>query len=270
MISKKLAAMALIALVCSATAVHAESGTDKDTTKWNGFRTSFGLNARIDADNREDDNKNGWGDRKQDKDTMNEKRSYDPGVLGTVTAKSSTTITVKAGKDGTLYTVATADAKIRTPGKGEATLADIVVGDTVLVQGDIDGTSIDASMIIDARLPKGTVIKKDMSGIAGTVTAVTGTTITVKGKNDVTYTVDADQARIRHEGDDEATVSDIAVGDTVIVQGAVNSTSVDATAIIAVDADTKAELKADLKAEGKTGFFHKIGLFFKGFFGKKE
>ena len=256
MISKKLAAMAFVLLAFSATAVYAGDDADKDTTKWNGFQTSFGLNARVDADNNRDDN--------------DEKRSYDPGVLGTVTAKSGTTLTVKAGKEGTLYTVTTADAKIRTPGKGDATLSDIVVGDIILVQGDIDGTSIDASMIIDARLPKGTIIKKDMSGIVGIVTAVTGSTITVKGKNDITYTVDADQARIRHEGDDEAEVGDIDVGDTIIVQGAVNNTSVDATAIIAVDADTKAELKADLKAEGKTGFFHRLGLFFKGFFGKKE
>lgn len=268
MILKKLASMTFILLAFSATAVYAEDDNTTEQTRWNGFRTSLGLHARSDADKRGDTDRNKKRDNRAD-----EQRSYDPGVLGTVTAKSGSQLTVKAGKDGTVYTVSAADAKIRIPGKGDSVLADISVGDIVLVQGDIEGTSIEASMIVDARLPKGAILKKDMSGIAGMVTEVSGTTIIVKGKNDVTYTVDADQARIRSEGDDEAEVSDISVGDIVIVQGKVDNTSVDATAIIAIDAQTKAELKADLKAldwEGKIGFFHRIGSFFKGFFGRKE
>ncbi len=259
MISKQtFAASAFMILALLTTSAHAETSITSDTTARGGFWSTLGLDART-------ENKIKYDTNREDK-----KYSYDPGVLGTVTAIGTTTLTVQAGKEGTLYTVNTVDATIKMPGKGDSSFSDISVGDTILVQGDISGTTIDATMIVNAKTPKGTRIQKNLSGIAGTVTVVSGTTLTVKGKNDITYTVDADSARVRHDGDEDSTLSDITVGDTVIVQGTVDKTSVDASVIITVDAETKAELKQDLKAQGKSGFFHKIGIFFKSFFGNKN
>ncbi|TSC61322.1 MAG: hypothetical protein Athens041674_810 [Parcubacteria group bacterium Athens0416_74] len=63
-------------------------------------------------------------------------------------------------------------------------------------------------------------------GIHGSVTAVSGTTITVLGKNDVVYTVNAANAEIEH-----GTFADIAVGDTVKVKGTINGSVITATEI---------------------------------------
>lgn len=83
------------------------------------------------------------------------------------------------------------------------------------------------------------------SGVAGTVTAVNGTIITITGKNSTTYTVDATNAKISKinpvvTGTTSTnrpiptliTVSNIAVGDTIMVRGTVSGTSVTATNII--------------------------------------
>lgn len=79
--------------------------------------------------------------------------------------------------------------------------------------------------------------------IAGTVASVSGTTFTlaVRGgerenasattSNTTTFTVDASKATIR-KGDATTTVSSIAVGDQVMVKGAVNGTTVAAVSII--------------------------------------
>lgn len=72
--------------------------------------------------------------------------------------------------------------------------------------------------------------------IFGSVTAVSGSTLTVASKGfgkdatATTYTVDATNAKVDKNGA-AGTISDIAVGDMVMIQGAVNGASVTATAI---------------------------------------
>lgn len=63
-------------------------------------------------------------------------------------------------------------------------------------------------------------------GIHGSVTAISGTTITVLGKNDVVYTVNAQNAEVEH-----GTLADIVVGDTVKVKGTINGSVITATEI---------------------------------------
>lgn len=65
--------------------------------------------------------------------------------------------------------------------------------------------------------------------MAGTVTAVSGNTITVTGKNGTTYTVDAGSAAITKNM--TVTAADIKVGDTLMAQGTLTGTSVAATVI---------------------------------------
>jgi hypothetical protein len=69
-----------------------------------------------------------------------------PGVMGTVTAVNGNTVTV-TGKDGKSYTV---DASISTVGKIQTiTVAGIQVGDSVGIQGTVNGTSVTAKSIMD-------------------------------------------------------------------------------------------------------------------------
>lgn len=70
---------------------------------------------------------------------------------------------------------------------------------------------------------------KHMPGVGGTVTAVSGNTITVTGRDGKTYTIDAGSATITK--DETVTVADIKVGDTVGAMGTVNGTSITATII---------------------------------------
>jgi hypothetical protein len=69
-----------------------------------------------------------------------------PGVMGTVTAVNGNTVTV-TGKDGKSYTV---DASASTVGKIQTiTVAGIQVGDSVGIQGTVNGTSVTAKSIMD-------------------------------------------------------------------------------------------------------------------------
>ncbi len=75
-------------------------------------------------------------------------------------------------------------------------------------------------------------------GIFGTVTAISGNTITVNSKKGfattstaVIYTVDASKATIR-KGNATSTISSIAAGDIIFVQGPITGTNVAATSIL--------------------------------------
>jgi len=67
-------------------------------------------------------------------------------------------------------------------------------------------------------------------GIAGPVTAINGTSLTITGKNDTSYVVDASGAVVMKEGA-TSTLSSINVGDFIFVKGTVASTTVTATTI---------------------------------------
>lgn len=74
----------------------------------------------------------------------------------------------------------------------------------------------------------GTAVHKPM--VSGTVTAITGNSITLLGKNGTTYTVDATNAKVI-KNKVTITVSAIAVGDTLVVSGTTTGSSVVATGI---------------------------------------
>ena len=172
-----------------------------------------------------------------------------PGVGGTVTAVSGNTITV-TGADGKTYTIDATSAAIT---KDETvTVSSIAVGDTVMADGTVSGTSVTATAIHDGKMPaggagfggdRGTGGPGMMGGrgVHGTVSAVSGTTLTVTATNPKdsttsTYTVDASSATVL-KGDgttkpSTSTLSAVAVGDTVSIQGTVSGTSVTAKTII--------------------------------------
>ena len=166
------------------------------------------------------------------------------GVGGTVTAINSTSITL-TGSNNTTYTVDASNAKFLKIGSGGTTapttitIADINVGDTIMVRGTFSGTTVTATQILDGKLP--TRVKPAANG---TVSAVNGNTITLTSKNGTTYSVDATNAKILKASGQTTTgtsttrptpttitVANIQVGDTLAVQGTVSGTSVTATSI---------------------------------------
>jgi hypothetical protein len=164
-----------------------------------------------------------------------------PGVGGTVTAVSGNTITV-TGMDGKTYTIDASGAAITkdmTVG-----VSDIKVGDTIGAQGTVNGTSVTATNIHDGKMPmmggKGFGHGRG-HGIHGTVTSISGNTLTVTATNPQdnttsTYTVDASSAKVL-KGDGtgrptDSTLSAVAVGDEVMVAGEVSGTSITAKMLV--------------------------------------
>lgn len=180
----------------------------------------------------------------QDQSTQVREAHEKHGVAGTVTAVSGSTITL-TGKDGKTYTI---DASAATIEKiVTINVADIKTGDTLIVGGSVDGTSVKAERIMNGKLPengggpgkhgKGPFGDRDgKSGVRGTISAVNGTTLTVAGKDGTTYTVDASNAKVVTVASGakptEATLAALVVGDTVGIHGDVNGTTVTAKHIV--------------------------------------
>ena len=203
-------------------------------------------------------------------DTM---MNHGGGVFGTVTAVSGNSITLTSkgfgpNKTATTYTIDATGATVMKDGVASS-VSNIAVGDSISVQGTVNGTSVTATNIRDGRgagpnntagleasIPEG----NGQPIIGGSVTAVSGSTITITNKSNVAYTVDVSGAKITKSGK-AGTATDIVVGDTVIAQGTVNGTAV--TAVNFVD---QGQIKAGHGPAHK-GFFGAIGSFFARLFG---
>jgi hypothetical protein len=212
-----------------------------------------------------------------------------PAVGGVVTAISGTTITLSGHLGGvfsasttntaTTYTIDAAGATVR---KNNATssVSNIAVGDRIFVQGTVSGTTVTATSIYDG---VGAMMGERGRGgwggpnssttppfvgngqpvVAGNVTAINGSTLTVTTtSNNVSYTVDASNAKIV-QGSSTISLSDITVGQRVVIQGTVNGAAVNASTIID-------QAVPGLNGQGhgnRFAFFDGIGNFFKHLFG---
>lgn len=189
------------------------------------------------------------------------------GVSGKVTAVSGSTLTV-AGRNSTSYTVDASAATV-TKSKAASSVSAIAVGDTVFVQGTVNGTSVTATTIEDgvgaqwpgsnggAKIPGSggaTIAGNGEPVVAGSVTAISGSTITITNKSNVTYTIDASAT----------TYSNVKVGDGIVVQGTVNGNSVVASSVI--DNAANASAAGGAKPAHK-GILNGIGSFFSHLFG---
>ncbi len=172
--------------------------------------------------------------------------------FGVITAKTDTSLTI-LGANNTVYTVTVVNAQIWINKTKQSSLSGLVVGDNVMVQGDLSGSTIAAKNVVAIHLPLGTIV--------GKITAISGTTLTVLGSDNKVYTVIALNAEIKAKGnkdkDEEknSKLSNLAVGDSVLVKGDLSGTTITA--------------KSVTEEKIKEGFFHRFGLFFKGIFGKK-
>ena len=208
----------------------------------------------------------------QAEENKNDSEKTPPALVGKVSAINGNSITVVSNKNNNTqntltFTVDAANAKIL---RGETVIkvSDIFVGDNVIVQGTVNGTSITATFIRDGKVGKGNnqndnnqaLLQIQSNGqpvIGGKITAINGNTVTVASNSNVTYTVDATNAKIV-QGKGIATLSVLKVGDLVIVQGTVNGTAVVASTII--DQVNQADQKAEKKVN--KGFFSSIGQWF--------
>jgi hypothetical protein len=201
-----------------------------------------------------------------------------PGVVGKVTAVSGTTLTVTAEKKNqTAAATFTIDASAATVMKNGVTssVSQIAVSDMIVVEGTVSGTSIKATLIRDGMKEKQEMMDelKDIQGngqpvVAGQISAISGNSITVKNNNQ-TYTVDASSAKVVKAGVANATVSNVAVGDTVIIQGTVNGNAVVASTILdkPVKTENSSSQPSTNPALPRMRFFGGVGNFFKHLFG---
>jgi hypothetical protein len=210
-----------------------------------------------------------------------------PGIFGTVSAINGTNITLIDKGFGTssvskTYTVDASNATVEKD-RATSTFSSISVGNTIMVQGTVSGTSVIATKINldngriggDKNGPEKEMNRKDASStkmiegngqpvIGGTVTVVSGTTITITNKSNTNYTIDASNVIVM-KGNSTSSVSNIIVGDSVLVQGTINGTSVVATTI--TDQSTAGANKKTDNKSSIGGFWGGIGNFFAKLFG---
>ena len=134
---------------------------------------------------------------------------------GVVTSVSSTGFTLNT-KDGKIFTVNTAAAKILTAYGTSIDLAGIIVSDNVMAQGMVNGSQINASLVVVT--PQNTHPAKTN----GTVTAVSGSTITVQSNHDgVVYpvTINTNASTTVMSNGTATTTAAITVGSKISVKG---------------------------------------------------
>jgi hypothetical protein len=172
-----------------------------------------------------------------------------PAVMGTVNAVNGNTLTI-SGSNNTTYSVDATNAKITKitssatvgskPTSSTITVSQIAVGDKVMVQGTVSGVNVSATQIVDGAFPSRLGFGKGNMGVVGTVASISGSTITLTGKNGMTYTINTSGANIQKytPGTNGAkgttasiTTSQIQTGDTLRVVGTLSGTNVTATQI---------------------------------------
>ena len=234
-------------------------------------------------------------------------------VIGTVSAVSGNTITVtskqrkvglgigknkpEAGVSSTTttppaivtYTVDATNSKIMKNGVA-GTISSILVGDVVIAQGKITGTNVVATTIRDGQMMNrpeqqgqgdtstpsqglSQIIGNGQPLVIGKVVSVSGSTINITNNSNVNYSVDTTSAKIIQGSNDSATISDINVGDMVIIQGTISGNSVAASTVIDRAAKPAGENSGVNSQNGPNpqashpGIFGKVGQFLSHMFG---
>lgn len=172
-------------------------------------------------------------------------RGNPPEAVGKVTAINGSTLTVTDQRKGTIYTVDASSATLQKisipdnnavvktpPTLSTINISDIKVGDNVMVRGTVNGNAIKATSVVDGTMGRGMGFGKahGVPGTTGTVTSVSGNTITLTGENGAAYTIDAGNAKVRKISN--VAVSDITAGDKLHVFGTTSGTTITATEIM--------------------------------------
>ena len=149
-----------------------------------------------------------------------------PKVAGTVTAVAADSITITT-RDGSSRTITTTNSTTYRLGKAAANRADVVVGSTIVASGTAgQGPSFTATNVT-VRPPR----------VGGTVTAVSGSTITVQRRDGTSIAIEVGaDTTIQIAGVAGAGFDDIAIGMRLVAVGRLNADgSLVATAVLAGD-----------------------------------
>lgn len=204
-----------------------------------------------------------------------------PVTVGTVSAINGTTLTLVSRvrplspqsselSTSTTYTIDAANASVTKDGT-PSTFSAISVGNRVAVWGTVNGSTITATSVRDGmpphKMPEWRRLSRNFHGngepvVGGTVTALQGTTLTITNQSKIIYTVNASSSTVEKSNGVIIPLSNLVVGDRVIVQGVVNDTTVTASSIldrgIAPVAHPGAQTKGPSKARGH--FFGSVGF----------
>ncbi|MES2223816.1 MAG: hypothetical protein V4469_02690 [Patescibacteria group bacterium] len=158
--------------------------------------------------------------------------SKDNGRAGVVESINGNVINIKT-KDDEMFTVDTGNAKFYKARDVEISLSDIQIGDKIFALGPVSNNSIVADKIFSGKkgVLKGKRLGKKFEGVIGTVTSISGNTVTLTAKDNIVYIVDASGAGVK-KGKEDSNVSQIKSGDKLFVKGTVSGTEVLATDIM--------------------------------------
>jgi hypothetical protein len=173
-------------------------------------------------------------------------RGRSRGIVGQVTTINGTSLTIKSSA-GTLYSVDASGARIfKDFASSTIAIAEVKIGDSIMVRGTIVDQAIKATVIFDGKFAGPGNAKNENRGeearmmrgvkgfgIRGVVTTVSGSTFSIDAKNNKTYSVDATNAVIfRGTTKATSTIADIKSGDVVMVQGTTTGTTIIASKVI--------------------------------------
>jgi uncharacterized protein DUF5666 len=130
----------------------------------------------------------------------------------TITAINGSSLSLKTD-DGWTRTITVASSTTISKAGETIALSDLAVGDQI---GFAQERASDGTYSV-------TAIKVVLPHLGGEVTAISGNTITVTGKDGTTGTIHVDADTTYRDGDGTAALSDIAVGDFVIGEGALRA-----------------------------------------------
>ena len=167
--------------------------------------------------------------------TIKDYLKHAPGVVGKVQSIAGNSIIVTSSNN-TTYTIDITDAKIFKNRNTVISINDVNVGDTLMIQGTFNGTTVTANTIFDGKGISGKKYRGNFPGVMGIVSSVGPTTFTVTTKDSVAYTVTTTSATKITTGSSKATalISDIVNGDTVMVRGTITGHDVLAKSIFDV------------------------------------
>lgn len=136
-----------------------------------------------------------------------------PTASGTITAVSSSSVTISQGRDST-RTLTLTGSTTYTLGGATASQSDLVVGARITARGTVDssGNFTATAVTIQPSVVSGTVASKTPSTIV--VTTAAGRTVTINVSSSTKYSV---------RGLSSATLDSVAVGYTVQAQGTLNA-----------------------------------------------
>jgi hypothetical protein len=133
-------------------------------------------------------------------------------ITGTVSVVNGTNLTVTDAKNNT-YAIDVSKAAFSYKGGRKADISVIAAGDVVAVVG----TSVSGSMNVVAKTVRDTSKSLGAIKVTGSVTAISGGTLTVTDAKGTVYTVDATGAAVTYKGGRKGTIAIVQQGDSVTV-----------------------------------------------------